>query len=86
MEYRTLGRTGVKVSPICLGTDNYGVVTPEDEAITMINTAIDAGINLLDTANVYESEPIIGKALAQKRETPSGLDSDQSPPPRRART
>jgi aryl-alcohol dehydrogenase-like predicted oxidoreductase len=65
MEYRTLGRTGVKVSPICLGTDNYGFVTPEDEAIQMINRAIDAGINLLDTANVYHSEPIIGKALAE---------------------
>lgn len=65
MEYRTLGRTGVKVSPICLGTDNYGFVTPEDEAIRMINRAIDAGINLLDTANVYKSEPIIGKALAE---------------------
>jgi aryl-alcohol dehydrogenase-like predicted oxidoreductase len=44
MKYRTLGRTGVKVSPICLGTDNYGFVTPEDEAIRMIHTAIDAGI------------------------------------------
>jgi aryl-alcohol dehydrogenase-like predicted oxidoreductase len=64
MEYRTLGRTGVKVSPICLGTDNYGFVTPEDEAIQMINRALDAGINFLDTANVYTSEPIIGKALA----------------------
>jgi aryl-alcohol dehydrogenase-like predicted oxidoreductase len=39
MDYRPLGRTGVKVSPICLGTDNYGIVTPEDEAIPMINTA-----------------------------------------------
>jgi aryl-alcohol dehydrogenase-like predicted oxidoreductase len=65
MEYRTLGRTGVKISPICLGTDNYGFVTPEDESIQMINYAIDAGITLLDTANVYESEPIIGKALAE---------------------
>ena len=65
MEYRTLGRTGVRVSPICLGTDNYGGVTPEDEAIPMIDRAIDAGINLLDTANAYRSEPIIGKALAE---------------------
>lgn len=65
MEYRVLGRTGVKVSPICLGTDNYGIYTPEDTSIRMINTAIDAGINLLDTANVYESETIIGKALAE---------------------
>lgn len=65
MEYRTLGRTGVRISPICLGTDNYGAVTPEDEAIRMINRAIDAGINLIDTANVYRSEPIIGRALSE---------------------
>ena len=63
--YRTLGRTGVRVSPICLGTDNYGGATPEDEAIRIINRALDAGINLLDTANAYRSEPIIGKALAE---------------------
>lgn len=65
MEYRTLGRTGVKVSPICLGTDNYGSATPEGEAIRMIDRALDAGINLLDTANVYQSEPVIGRALAE---------------------
>jgi len=65
MEHRTLGRTGVKVSPICLGTDNYGSATPEDEAIRMIDRALDAGINLLDTANVYQSEPVIGRALAE---------------------
>jgi len=53
MEYRTLGRTGVKVSPICLGTDDYGLATPEDEAIRIINLGLDAGINLLNTANVY---------------------------------
>lgn len=65
MEYRKLGRTGVEVSPICLGTDNYGTVTPEDEAIRMIDRALDAGVNLLDTADSYASEPIIGKALAR---------------------
>lgn len=65
MEYRTLGQTGVKVSPLALGTDNYGFVTPEDEAIRMIDLALDSGINFLDTANVYASEPIIGKALAR---------------------
>lgn len=65
MEYRFLGRTGVRVSPICLGTDNYGDATPEDEAMRMINRALDAGINLLDTADVYRSEVTIGKALAE---------------------
>jgi aryl-alcohol dehydrogenase-like predicted oxidoreductase len=67
MEYRTLGRTGVKVAPLCLGADNFANPTPEDEAIEMINQALDAGINLIDTSNSYakgESERIIGRALA----------------------
>ncbi|HXV41455.1 MAG TPA: aldo/keto reductase [Anaerolineae bacterium] len=67
MEYRTLGRTGVKVSPLCLGADNFANPTPEAESIEMINQALDAGINLIDTSNSYakgESERIIGRALA----------------------
>ena len=67
MEYRTLGRTGVKVSPLSLGTDNFSNPTPEPDSIEMINRAMDAGINLIDTSNSYvqgESERIIGRALA----------------------
>ena len=72
MEYRDLGRTGVKVSPLCLGTMNFGSRTPEDEAIRMIDRAIEAGLNLTDTANLYgdanegvgRTEDIIGKALS----------------------
>ena len=67
MEYRVLGRSGVKVSPLGLGTGNFADPTPEDEAIRIINRAIDAGINLIDTGNSYsngESERIIGRALA----------------------
>ncbi len=70
MEYRVLGRTGVKVSPLGLGTANFAEPTPEDEAIHIINRAIDAGINLIDTSNSYangESERIIGRALAEGR-------------------
>lgn len=66
MEYRTLGRSGVKVSPLCLGTMNFGGVTPADESIRIIDRALDGGINFIDTANVYnagESERIIGQAL-----------------------
>ena len=66
MEYRSLGRTGVLVSPLCLGAMNFGGPTPEDEAIRIIDRALDAGINIIDTANVYnagESERIVGKAL-----------------------
>ncbi|HEY1987881.1 MAG TPA: aldo/keto reductase [Acidimicrobiales bacterium] len=74
MELRTLGRTGVKVSPLCLGAMMFGAWgTPDhDESIRIIHRALDAGINFVDTADVYsmgESEEIVGKALAQvKRE------------------
>lgn len=70
MEHRTLGTTGLEVAPLCLGGDNFANPTPEDESIRMIHRALDAGINLLDTANVYakgESERIIGKALTGGR-------------------
>ena len=66
MEYRTLGRTGLHVSPLCLGGWNFGDPTPEAEAIRMVHKALDVGINLIDTADMYakgESERIIGKAL-----------------------
>ena len=66
MEYRSLGRTGVMVSPLCLGAMNFGGPTDESASIEIINKALDAGINFIDTANVYnagESERIVGKAL-----------------------
>src|ERR1044071_4768671 len=53
MEYRTLGRTGVRVSPFCLGTDNFANPTPEDEAKRLLNRALEAGINFIDTSNSY---------------------------------
>jgi aryl-alcohol dehydrogenase-like predicted oxidoreductase len=68
MEYRILGRTGVRVSPLCLGTMNFGGATPEDESIRTIHAALDAGINLIDTADSYnggETERIVGRALKQ---------------------
>jgi aryl-alcohol dehydrogenase-like predicted oxidoreductase len=73
MEYRTLGRTGVKVSTHCLGTMMFGPWgnTNEDECIRMIRDAIDAGINFVDTADVYgegRSEEIVGKALQGRRD------------------
>ncbi len=66
MEYRSLGRTGVKVSQLCLGGMLFGGKTDERTAMAIIDRALDAGINFLDTANVYNqgrSEEIIGKAL-----------------------
>lgn len=70
MEYRMLGRTGVRVSPLCLGTLNFGGPTPEKESIHLIHKALDAGINFIDTANIYNegnSERTVGKALADGR-------------------
>jgi len=67
MDYRPLGRTGVQVSPLGLGTWNWGDPTPEAEAIRITHKVLDAGINLIDTADEYvhgESERIVGKALA----------------------
>jgi aryl-alcohol dehydrogenase-like predicted oxidoreductase len=64
--YRPLGRTGVRVSPICLGTDNFANPTSKKESQEIIECAIDNGINLIDTSNSYaagKSEQIIGKAL-----------------------
>jgi aryl-alcohol dehydrogenase-like predicted oxidoreductase len=69
MDYRTLGHTGVKVSPLCLGAMMFGDWgnTDHDKSIRIIHRALDAGINFIDTADVYsrgESEEIVGKALA----------------------
>ena len=67
MEYRRLGRSSVLVSPLCLGTMNFARRTEEKESIEIIHAAMDAGINFVDTANVYtkgESEKIVAKALA----------------------
>lgn len=68
MEYRSLGRTGVMVTPLCLGAMNFGGPTGEADSIAIINRALDGGINFIDTANVYnggESERIVGKALKE---------------------
>lgn len=77
MEFRNLGRTGVKVSRFCLGCMNFGGRTNELDAIEIIHSAFAAGINFIDTANVYghdpanfsygrgRSEEIVGKALKQ---------------------
>jgi aryl-alcohol dehydrogenase-like predicted oxidoreductase len=66
MDYRPLGRTGVKVSSLCLGCMMFGGKTGEQDSFAIIDRAIDAGINFLDTANVYSrgrSEEVIGAAL-----------------------
>jgi aryl-alcohol dehydrogenase-like predicted oxidoreductase len=69
MEYRSFGRTGVQVSPLCLGCMNFGgwSSATDEESTRIIHAALDAGINFLDTADVYSkggSETVVGKALA----------------------
>ena len=69
VEYRVLGRSGVKLSPMILGSDNFGDATPANEAARIINTALDAGINMIDTGDVYAegmSETIIGQTLKER--------------------
>jgi aryl-alcohol dehydrogenase-like predicted oxidoreductase len=69
MEYRPLGRTGVQVSQLCLGTMMFGGKTEEPESARMIDHAIEQGVNFIDTADVYagnESERIVGNALASE--------------------
>ncbi|MEV0339284.1 aldo/keto reductase [Nocardia sp. NPDC050713] len=73
MQYRTLGRTGVQVSTLVLGAMNFGSLgrTTQDEATAMVDAALDAGINLIDTADWYsqgESEEMVGKAIAGRRD------------------
>src|SRR5580692_8137927 len=73
MQNRILGRTGVSVSPLCLGAMMFGPWGNSDEAdsVRIIHRALDAGINFIDTADVYsagESERIVGKALAGRRD------------------
>lgn len=68
MEYKNFGRTGVKVSRLCLGCMMFGWRSSETDSIKIIDKAIDDGINFLDTANVYgrgSSEEIVGKSLKQ---------------------
>jgi aryl-alcohol dehydrogenase-like predicted oxidoreductase len=89
MDYRPLGRTGITVSELCLGAMMFGGAgNPDhDASIQIIHRALDAGINFIDTADVYsagESEEIVGKALAGRRDdvvlaTKVGLPFDDDP-------
>jgi aryl-alcohol dehydrogenase-like predicted oxidoreductase len=73
MQYRPLGRSGIHISPYALGTMNFGAMANNDHeaATAIIHRALDAGINLIDTADVYshgESEQIVGKAIKGRRD------------------
>jgi len=96
MHYRTLGRTGIKVSPFALGALALGtsIGNPDqDDSVRIIHKALDAGINFIDTADVYgESEVVVGKALKGRRDSvvlatkfgrPTGDDPNQQGASRR---
>jgi aryl-alcohol dehydrogenase (NADP+) len=71
MEYRNLGRSGLKVSPLCLGTMNFGGPTDEATSARIIARARDAGVNFVDTADAYtggRSEEIVGAAIRAQRD------------------
>ncbi|HEY8338008.1 MAG TPA: aldo/keto reductase [Tardiphaga sp.] len=71
MDYRQLGRSGLKVSPICLGTMMFGGATDEPTSARIIDSARDAGINFIDTADAYSSggsEQVVGRAIAARRQ------------------
>ena len=89
MEYTYLGRTGLKISRLCLGTMNFGPRTEEKDAFRILDMALDAGINYIDTANIYGSlhgthennhtgwtEEILGRCLLYTSPSPR----DRSPP------
>lgn len=71
MEYKRLGKCGLKVSEICLGTMDFGSKVDEETANKIIKRAVDLGVNFIDTANVYnngKSEEYVGKAIKGMRD------------------
>ena len=71
MEYRTLGRSGLRVSRVCLGTMMFGGATDRKVGAAIVNAARDAGVNFIDTANTYnkgDSERMVGKLIARDRD------------------
>lgn len=87
MDYSNLGQSGLKISRICLGTNNFGGQIDEQTSLKIMEKAFDCGINTIDTANIYtggRSEEIIGKAVKGRREevviaTKVGFGTDEGP-------
>jgi aryl-alcohol dehydrogenase-like predicted oxidoreductase len=87
MNYKNLGKSGLKVSSICLGSNNFGGQVNEEDSIKIIRKAVDLGINIIDTSNGYtdgRSEEIIGKAVQCFRDevilaTKVGWEREQTP-------
>src|SRR6056297_576126 len=87
MEYRHLGNSGLEVSVMGLGTNSFGSRSDKDTSIRILHTAMDAGVNFIDTANIYsgtKSEEIIGEGLKGRRHevvlaTKAGLPRHDGP-------
>src|SRR6201985_3282052 len=70
MQYRQLGRSGLRVSPICLGTMMFGGPTDEETSARIVAKAREAGINFIDSADAYNkgnSEQVVGRAISNNR-------------------
>ena len=70
MQYRLLGKSGLKISPLCLGTMMFGGPADAPTSERIIGKAFDAGVNMIDTADQYNagaSEEIVGKAIKEQR-------------------
>jgi len=71
MQYRYIGRTGVKVSSVCLGTMTFGGEASEAEAAAIFGRSLEAGVNFIDTADVYNAgrtEEIVGRLMKGRRD------------------
>jgi len=72
LQYKQMGRTGLKVSAMSIGTMFFGTQVSEEEAVKTLDLAFDKGINMFDTADAYglgKSEEIVGKAIKNKRQS-----------------
>ena len=89
MQYRKLGRSGLKVSPICLGTMMFGGPTDEATSTRIVAKAREAGINFIDTADAYNkgnSEQVVGRAISNSRPSWVLVDQARQPDGRRSQS
>ena len=90
MEYRNVGRSGLQVSAAGLGCNNFGMRIDKEQTAVVVNRALDLGVNLFDTANIYggtKSEEFLGAALGDRRKkvvlaTKFVGPAGEGPPPR----
>src|SRR3954447_26909812 len=89
MDYRSLGRSGLKISPICLGTMMFGGATDEATSSRIVAKAREAGINFIDSADAYnggKSEQVVGRAISNNRLHLDPRDKTRQPDGRRSQS